>query len=527
MNSPALLAGTLPMRIGGMHAAFVGCQGAPGLGAGNINIFQTVHLIGTAASAFALRGGGRSQPAPNANHKPAPAHSGLSRQKKINVYAVLRGWAPGVYASRAECRQQTRGFVGALFKKLDASPLLLPQQREFLGARTTMMAAAAPRKGRKSATTGATPAPADVEHGDSESPKPKATRSKTVRSVKTDRTRKVAAAARKAGAGDGVSEGGGDGDKKKGPKRNRKGTRNKSAEDGAAADTVAGGEPGQEGGREQVLYGEWQRGHTVPLVAGGEGEKKPSALETFDPGVWDESGKVASGSGRGRRGGRQSRGEGKGLRAARGSRAGTSAAVAGSDAGRAAGSGKRAPSRARHGRGHVESLDAAADALLAEAGSGNAVEVVRVSGGCGKVEAGGFLKMWIDGASRGNPGLASYGVLITDGNGIKVREISRRIGQHTNNVAEWQAACEALRAARELQAARVEVSSDSKLVVEQLMGRWQVKHAHLRPYCATARELAKGFEHFEIKWVRREDNKVADGLANHALDFGDKIWEYE
>ena len=108
-----------------------------------------------------------------------------------------------------------------------------------------------------------------------------------------------------------------------------------------------------------------------------------------------------------------------------------------------------------------------------------------------------------------------------------MREISRRIGQHTNNVAEWHAACEALRAARELQAARVEVSSDSKLVVEQLMGRWQVKHAHLRPYCATARELAKGFEHFEIKWVRREDNKVADGLANHALDFGDKIWEYE
>ena len=185
-----------------------------------------------------------------------------------------------------------------VFKKLDASPLLLPQQREFLGARTTMMAAAAPRKGRKSATTGATPAPADVEQGDSESPKPKATRSKTVRSVKTDRTRKVAAAARKAGAGDGVSEGGGDGDKKKGPKRNRKGTRNKSPEDGAAADTVAGGEPGQEGGKEQVLYGEWQRGHTVPLVAGGEGEKKPSALETFDLGGWDERGKVASGSGR-------------------------------------------------------------------------------------------------------------------------------------------------------------------------------------------------------------------------------------
>eukprot|EP00277_Geminigera_cryophila_P001685 CAMPEP_0179423214 /NCGR_PEP_ID=MMETSP0799-20121207/10876_1 /TAXON_ID=46947 /ORGANISM="Geminigera cryophila, Strain CCMP2564" /LENGTH=135 /DNA_ID=CAMNT_0021197465 /DNA_START=56 /DNA_END=463 /DNA_ORIENTATION=- len=135
--------------------------------------------------------------------------------------------------------------------------------------------------------------------------------------------------------------------------------------------------------------------------------------------------------------------------------------------------------------------------------------------------------MWIDGASRGNPGLASYGVYVTDADGSKVREISRCIGKYTNNVAEWQAAVEGLRSAVELKARRVELSSDSKLVVMQLTGKWQVRHPHLQPYCNKAQKLARQIEDFDIKWVPREDNKEADRLANYALDFGDKVWEYE
>lgn len=124
-----------------------------------------------------------------------------------------------------------------------------------------------------------------------------------------------------------------------------------------------------------------------------------------------------------------------------------------------------------------------------------------------------------DGASRGNPGAASYGSVVRDGDtGELLAELAEAIGHATNNVAEYRGVIAGLEAAQQIDpAARIEVRLDSKLVVEQLSGRWQVKHPAMKPLFERARRAfpASGVT---FTWVPRSQNKHADKLANQALD---------
>ncbi|BCJ51264.1 bifunctional RNase H/acid phosphatase [Actinoplanes sp. NBRC 14428] len=124
-----------------------------------------------------------------------------------------------------------------------------------------------------------------------------------------------------------------------------------------------------------------------------------------------------------------------------------------------------------------------------------------------------------DGGSRGNPGPAGYGAVVRDvTSGDVLLERYGALGTTTNNVAEYQGLIAGLRAAAELGAARVDVRMDSKLVVEQMSGRWQIKNPGLRPLAAEAATLVNGFAQVTFDWIPRERNKLADALANRAMD---------
>jgi ribonuclease HI len=123
-----------------------------------------------------------------------------------------------------------------------------------------------------------------------------------------------------------------------------------------------------------------------------------------------------------------------------------------------------------------------------------------------------------DGAARGNPGPAGIGVLVTDEEGRTVAEIAEGIGPATNNVAEYRAAIAGLRAAAERGARAVLLRSDSRLLVEQLSGRFRVKNARLVRLHEEARALARGFDEVAFEHVPRELNADADRLANRGID---------
>jgi broad specificity phosphatase PhoE/ribonuclease HI len=126
-----------------------------------------------------------------------------------------------------------------------------------------------------------------------------------------------------------------------------------------------------------------------------------------------------------------------------------------------------------------------------------------------------------DGGSRGNPGPAGYGAVVLDATtGEVLAERKEFIGIHTNNVAEYQGLIAGLTAAKELGATSVSVRMDSKLVVEQMSGRWQVKHPSMRPLFRQASDLKRAFEQVTFDWIPRERNKYADRLANEAMDAG-------
>ncbi|NUT92216.1 MAG: bifunctional RNase H/acid phosphatase [Saccharothrix sp.] len=123
-----------------------------------------------------------------------------------------------------------------------------------------------------------------------------------------------------------------------------------------------------------------------------------------------------------------------------------------------------------------------------------------------------------DGGSRGNPGPAGYGAVVRTPSGDVLAERSAGIGVATNNVAEYRGLIAGLRAAAEVGASAVVARMDSKLVVEQMSGRWQVKHPAMKPLVAEAREAASAFESVVYEWVPRDRNKHADRLANEAMD---------
>lgn len=124
-----------------------------------------------------------------------------------------------------------------------------------------------------------------------------------------------------------------------------------------------------------------------------------------------------------------------------------------------------------------------------------------------------------DGGARGNPGPAGYGAVVRDAaTSTVLAERSDAIGIETNNVAEYRGLIAGLGAARDLGARRVAVRMDSKLVVEQMKGAWQIKNAALRELARQAGELLRDFDAVSFEWVPREQNKHADRLANEAMD---------
>lgn len=129
-----------------------------------------------------------------------------------------------------------------------------------------------------------------------------------------------------------------------------------------------------------------------------------------------------------------------------------------------------------------------------------------------------LLHLHIDGASRGNPGEAGFGVHVTTPEGDEVARLYGYLGPASNNVAEYQALLHALRYALSRGARRVSVFSDSQLVVRQLSGAYRVKHPAMVPLHREARELIRRFEECRVSHVRREENREADRLANRALD---------
>ncbi|MFI6053531.1 bifunctional RNase H/acid phosphatase [Streptomyces violascens] len=133
-----------------------------------------------------------------------------------------------------------------------------------------------------------------------------------------------------------------------------------------------------------------------------------------------------------------------------------------------------------------------------------------------------------DGGSRGNPGPAGYGAVVLDpATGETLAEAAEFIGVATNNVAEYKGLIAGLRAARELDpAARVRVRMDSKLVVEQMSGRWKIKHPDMKPLAAEAGRILPSSQ-VSYEWIPRERNKHADRLANEAMDAGKRGRKWE
>lgn len=128
------------------------------------------------------------------------------------------------------------------------------------------------------------------------------------------------------------------------------------------------------------------------------------------------------------------------------------------------------------------------------------------------------LTVFADGGSRGNPGPAAAGAVVTDETGTVVREIGTFLGITTNNVAEWTGLITGLEAALELGADEIVIRLDSELVINQLTGVYRVKHPNMIPLHAKAKKLLKKFTHVDVKHVPRRQNAAADAVVNAVLD---------
>ncbi len=128
------------------------------------------------------------------------------------------------------------------------------------------------------------------------------------------------------------------------------------------------------------------------------------------------------------------------------------------------------------------------------------------------------LLVWTDGASRGNPGPAAIGVLFAAGDGTELAHHAATIGRATNNVAEYRAVLAALEFAERWGVAEVELRLDSELVARQLTGQYRVKSQDLLPWYRQVVDHTRRFRRLRVVHVRREQNGLADRLANLALD---------
>jgi len=126
----------------------------------------------------------------------------------------------------------------------------------------------------------------------------------------------------------------------------------------------------------------------------------------------------------------------------------------------------------------------------------------------------------VDGGARGNPGPAAIGVVVRGADGEVLEEIGERIGEATNNVAEYRALLRGIELAAAHGAGELELIGDSELVVRQIEGRYKVKDAGLKELHAEAKRELRSFESWSIRHVRRGENAEADRLVNQALDGG-------
>ena len=127
------------------------------------------------------------------------------------------------------------------------------------------------------------------------------------------------------------------------------------------------------------------------------------------------------------------------------------------------------------------------------------------------------LVIYIDGASKGNPGEAAIGVVIKNVQKGVLRRISKSIGVTTNNIAEYYALIYALQESLMLKAQVLTVYTDSLLLVNQIKGSYKVKNSNLKILHGQVLHLLKGFKKIYLRQIKREENKEADKLANQAL----------
>jgi ribonuclease HI len=130
----------------------------------------------------------------------------------------------------------------------------------------------------------------------------------------------------------------------------------------------------------------------------------------------------------------------------------------------------------------------------------------------------GFWLLHCDGASRGNPGPAGAGMVLFDPQGRLMANKGRYLGETTNNVAEYQALLLGLAEAQRLGVKKLRVLADSELMVKQLNGHYRVKSPHLLPLWRQALQALQQFEAYAIMHVPREKNRLADEVANQAID---------
>jgi ribonuclease HI len=130
----------------------------------------------------------------------------------------------------------------------------------------------------------------------------------------------------------------------------------------------------------------------------------------------------------------------------------------------------------------------------------------------------GILKLYVDGASRGNPGEAGAGFYLVDEGGNELLKGMRFLGQMTNNAAEYSALILGLRGALEIGGTSIKIYTDSELVAKQMKGIYTVRNRELRRLHGKAVALLAKFHSYDVIPIRREDNKRADRLANKAID---------
>lgn len=130
----------------------------------------------------------------------------------------------------------------------------------------------------------------------------------------------------------------------------------------------------------------------------------------------------------------------------------------------------------------------------------------------------GHLKIFTDGASRGNPGPAAIGIVFYDLNDHAVGDYKEPLGEQTNNYAEYMAVIRAMELCADQQVTQIDFYCDSQLLVKQMLGEYKVKAPQIKPLFDQAKKLVGSFKSVGFHHVRREFNKEADALANQALD---------